>query len=440
MHLSRRNFLAATGATPLMAAAAKNHSANDRIQLATIGFGRRGHGDTMTALKVPGVEFVGACDLYTGSLARAKEIWGSSLFTTGDYREILARKEVDAVIIAAPDHWHAKITLDALAAGKDIYLEKPMIHDLDQGKLLIDAQQRTGQVLQIGSQYPSYVLYHKAKEILKSGAIGKWTLVEAWVHRNTAIGATEYSIPPDASTQTCDWERFQAPAPKRPFSAERFFHWRYFFDYGTGQAGDLYVHLLSALNFLTDSKGPVRVSATGGIRFWNDGREVPDVFLAMYDYPEASTHPAFNATFALNYACGLRENTLGFRFSGSEGVLTIENDIRLIQTPRETEPGYTVDVFPEPVKKQFLEEYHRKYPDAQPPNALQSPAHETVYPALIGNDPVLDHMRNFFTCVREKKRPYEDATFGLRAAGPALLANKSYFTHKVESWNPETMA
>lgn len=432
--------MVASAATTLVAAPVETHSPNDRIQLATIGFGRRGHGDTMTALKVPGVEFVAACDLYTGSLARAREIWGSNLFTTRDYRELLARKEVDAVIIATPDLWHSKITLDALQAGKDIYLEKPMIHGLEEGPALIEAQQTTGRVLQIGSQYPSSILYRKAKEIIKSGAIGKWTLVEAWVHRNTAIGATAYSIPLGVSAEDCDWDRFQQPAAnKHPFSAERFFHWRYFFDYGTGQAGDLYVHLLSALNFLTDSQGPVRVSATGGIRFWNDGREVPDVFLAMYDYVESSSHPAFNATFSLNYACGLRENALGFRFSGSEGVLTIEDNIRLVQTPRETAPGYTLAVFPEPAKKRFLEDYRRKYPQAETASPLLPPARETIYPAPVGNDPVLDHFQNFFSCVREKKRPYEDPVIGFRAAGPALLANQSYFAHDVRCWDPVKM-
>jgi predicted dehydrogenase len=442
MNMNRRTFLTASGAVPFFADAApeKRHSANDQIQLATIGFGRRGHGDTMTALKLPGVEFVGACDLYTGSLARAKEIWGNQLYTTRDYREILARKEIDALIIAVPDLWHSRIAIAALEAGKDIYLEKPMIHGLDEGPALIEAQRRTGRVLQIGSQYPSYVLYKKAREILKSGAIGTWTLVEAWVHRNNAIGATQYSIPPGATAEDCDWERFQEPAAKKhPYSPERFFHWRYFFDYGTGQAGDLYVHLLSALNFVTDSQGPTRVSAMGGVRFWNDGREVPDVFLAMYDYPETSTHPAFNATFSLNYACGLRENTLGFRFSGSEGVLTVNTDIQLTQTPRDKAPGYTVEVFPEPIRKEFLAEYHRKYPDAPATGALLPPARETLFPAPVGNDPVLDHFHNFFTCVREKKRPLEDAVFGFRAAGPALLANESYFSHQVRAWDPQGM-
>ena len=171
----------------------------DSIQIALIGAGGMGMGDTRYAVSLPGVKLVAVCDVYDGRLARAKELWGRELFTTRDYREVLARKDVDAVIVATPDHWHQRITVEALNAGKDVYCEKPMVHSIDEGAAMIEAQQRTGRTLQIGSQYVSSLMYQKAKELLAAGAIGQLNMVEAWLDRNTAIGAWQYSIPPDAS-------------------------------------------------------------------------------------------------------------------------------------------------------------------------------------------------------------------------------------------------
>ena len=263
----------------------------DTVQIALIGAGGMGQGDTRYAVSLPGVKLIAVCDVYDGRLERAKERWGRDLFTTRDYREVLARKDVDAVIVATPDHWHQRITVDALNAGKDVYCEKPMVHSIDEGAAMIEAQQRTGRTLQIGSQYVSSLMYQKAKELLAAGAIGELNMVEAWLDRNTAIGAWQYSIPPDASPATIDWDRFLGSAPKRPFEPIRMFRWRNYRDYGTGVAGDLFVHLLTGLHFATGVKGPTRVYATGGLRFWNDGRDVPDVMLALLDYP-GFTRPA----------------------------------------------------------------------------------------------------------------------------------------------------
>src|SRR5713226_505354 len=186
---SRRDFIKLTTATTLAAATSKtilaahapegieNVSPSDKIRLATIGAGGQGMGDTREALKVPGVELVAVADLYDGRLTRAKEIWGNQIFTTRDYKEVLARPDVDAVIVATPDHWHAAIATEAMAAGKDVYVEKPMVHSVDEGLLLVEAQRKTGRILQVGSQRVSSILYHKAKELLASGAIGELNLV-----------------------------------------------------------------------------------------------------------------------------------------------------------------------------------------------------------------------------------------------------------------------
>ncbi|MGB7742140.1 MAG: Gfo/Idh/MocA family oxidoreductase, partial [Terracidiphilus sp.] len=278
LELDRRSFLKSAGAASavtlatgkihaLVAAqseASRPIAANDYIQLALIGAGGQGQGDTSTAIQVPGVKLVAVADCYDGRLEHSKEIWGRELFTTRDYNEILARKDIDAVLIATPDHWHKQAAVDAMKAGKDVYCEKPMIHLYADGPEMIETARSTGRILQIGSQRVSSVVYAKAKELLASGAIGQLNMVTARWDRNSAIGAWEYSIPPDASTETCDWPRFLGTAPKIPFSAEQFFQWRKWKAYGTGVAGDLFVHLFSGTHFITGSNGPTRAMATGG--------------------------------------------------------------------------------------------------------------------------------------------------------------------------------
>ena len=222
MSTTRRHFLGAAAGLPLAAEmqAQQSASPNDRVRVALIGNGIQGSGDARTSLATGSVELVAVADVYEGRLAKAKEVWGSQVFTTRDYREVLARKDVDAVIIATPDHWHRKIAVDAMNAGKDVYCEKPMVQLIDDGKEVIDTEKRTGRIMQVGSQRVSSVIYQKAKELLERGAIGELNMVEAWVDRNSAIGAWQYSIPPDASPSTIDWDRFLGRAPKIPFEPD----------------------------------------------------------------------------------------------------------------------------------------------------------------------------------------------------------------------------
>src|SRR5207253_5979420 len=196
-----------------------------------------------------------------------------------------------------------------------------VVQQVSQGKDVTAAQESSGRIFQVGSQYVSSLVYQKARELLKAGAIGQLNMVEAWLDRNTAIGAWQYSIPPDASPATIDWDRFLGNAPKRPFEPVRLFRWRNYIDYGTGVAGDLFVHLLSGLHYATGSTGPTRVFATGGLRFWKDGRDVPDVMLALLDYPKTETHPDFTLALRVNFKSGVAEERFGFRFVGSEGVM-----------------------------------------------------------------------------------------------------------------------
>ncbi|MGI8744135.1 MAG: Gfo/Idh/MocA family protein [Bryobacteraceae bacterium] len=438
MASTRRHFLAAaTGlAAPLMAQD-RRRSPNDNVQIALIGAGGQGSGDARSSIAVGGVKLVAVSDVYAGRLTRAKEIWGDGLFTTRDYREVLARPDIDAVIIATPDHWHRQISIDALNAGKDVYCEKPMIQRLDDGKPVIAAQRKTGRILQVGSQRVSSIVYQKARELVQSGAIGQLNMVEAWWDRNSAQGAWEYSIPPDATPATIDWDRFLGRAPKVPFEPVRLFRWRNYRDYGTGVAGDLFVHLFSGMHFVTGAIGPARVYATGGLRFWKD-RDVPDVLLGLYDYAASEQHPAFNLALRVNFVDGAAESS-GFRFIGSEGILSIGAGVTVTKQPRESEPGYTIDTFPQSVQEQFMNEYREKYPPTRPTADAIRPQAEDKYLPPHGYSDHLDHHRNFIAAVRSRKPVVEDPVFGFRAAGPALLSNISYFEQRICTWDPRTM-
>ena len=441
MSPTRRDFLLNTGIAGLaapLAAQVQPKSANDRVQIALIGAGGMGTEDAISSLAQPGVEIVAVSDVYDGRLTRAKERWGNQLFTSRDYREVLARPEVDAVIIGTPDHWHAQISVDAMNAGKDVYVEKPMVQKVEDGQKIIDAQKKNNRILQVGSQRVSSIVYQKAKDLLRNGAIGQVNMIEAWWDRNSAIGAWQYSIPPDASTATIDWDKFLGSAPKVPFQPIRLFRWRNYRDYGTGVAGDLFVHLFSGMHYIMDALGPTKVFSTGGLRFWKDGRDVPDIMLALCDYPETKTHPAFNLALRVNFVNGSGE-TSGFRFVGSEGVVEVDNGVTVSKQPRESEPGYTIDTFPKSVQEQFLKEYREKYPAQRATADAIRPQAEERYMPPRGYSDHREHHRNFIESVRSRKPLIEDSTFGLRAAGPALLALNSYFEQRAIQWDPQSM-
>ena len=238
---------------------------SDRVGLAVIGAGGMGMADVNTALRIPGVELVAACDVFDGRLDAARERHGD-IFTTRDYREVLARDDIDAVIVGTPDHWHQPISVEALRAGKAVYCEKPMVHNIAEGHDLIRAQEESGRVFQVGSQGMSSLGNEKAKELYESGAIGELNYAEGFWARNDPIGAWQYPIPVDASEETVDWQGFLGPAPDRPYDPLRIFRWRNYRDYGTGVAGDLFVHLFSSLHFVVSSRGPSRIQAPRRVR------------------------------------------------------------------------------------------------------------------------------------------------------------------------------
>jgi predicted dehydrogenase len=315
-------------------------------------------------------------------------------------------------------------------AGKHVYCEKPMVHDISEGSAVVEAQKRNKLVYQVGSQGLSSLGNEKAKELLKDGAIGKLNYAEGFWARMSPTGAWQYPIPSDASPKTVGWDAFVANTNKRPFDATRFFRWRNYRDYGTGVSGDLFVHLFSSLHFVTGSLGPNKVLSTGGLRFWKDGREVPDVMLGMFDYPETAVHPAFNLSLRVNFVDGTG-GTNYLRMVGSEGSMTVEWDkVTLYKNKSEVDAN---DPLLQTKNGAGGKEYVYERKTMLPPEKLVYTAEEGYKGAHF------DHFYNWATAIRNNKDVVENSLFGYRAAAPALLCNDSYFGNKIIQWDPKNL-
>ena len=403
-------------------------SPNNNLQIALIGAGGMGVSDTTTALQHQGIKLVAVADLYDGRLKAAKDRWGQDIFTTRDYRALLNRADIDAVIVATPDFWHEKISVDALLSGKSVYCEKPMVHSITEGHNVIEAQKKSGKVFVVGSQGLSSLGNQKAKELLAQGAIGKITFAEGFWARHSPVGAWQYAIPADASPATVDWDAYLKDKKKYEFDLLRFFRWRNYLDYGTGMSGDLFVHLFSSLHFITNSKGPNKVYASGGLRYWKDGREVPDVLVGVFDYPENQDHPGFNLSLRCNFVDGTSGTTY-LKIVGTEGSMDVLWDEVIVRRNKESEED-------DPFAKEKARENNSAYADRK----TMLPPEEVVYTAEKGYKGAhYDHFASFFNAIRTGSPVVEDAIFGFRASAPALLCNDSYAKNEAIKWNPEKM-
>ena len=456
---SRRKFLQQIGTTSLLAAASplaglpwaekaearllhydKKISPNDRIRLAVIGFGIQGHSDLSTALKVPGVELAGVCDLYSGRLENAKELYGKDTLTTKNYLEILDRSDVDAVILATSDHWHARLAKEAMRKGKAVYCEKPMVHKISEGMDVVDTQRSTQKVMQVGSQRVSSIVYAKAQELLGSGEIGKLNMVNAVYDRQSSIGAWEYTMPLDASPDTVDWNRYVEGMSNIPFDPKKFFWWRNYRDFGTGVAGDLFIHLLSGTHFISHSIGPDKIYSSGEIAYWKDGRDVPDIMTGILHYPQTAAHDAFLLTLQVNFISGTGGQEV-IKFIGEEGTIELRgNGLTVHHSIMPKAPGFggydALFTYPKDMRDRLTQAYKEKYSD-EDRKAVTKP--DIDFKAPAGYSDHLDHFTHFFDAIRTGKPVVEDPTFGLRAAAPALACNDSYFQQKIVFWDPEKM-
>lgn len=456
---SRRKFLQQIGATGLLAAATpfagiaanekaeerilrydRKISSNDKVRIGVIGYGVQGHFDLSTALKVPGVELAGVCDLYVGRLENAKEQFGKQLYTTNNYKDLLDRKDIDAVLICTHDVWHARIAMDALAKSKHVYCEKPMVYKVSEGYPVIEAAKKSKKVFQVGSQRVSSIGYAKAKELVASGEIGELNMVNAVYDRQSSIGAWEYTIPKDANAMTTNWDQFIQATEKMAYDSKKFFWWRAFKEVGTGVAGDLFIHLLSGTHFMTNSKGPENIYSTGQFSYWKDGRNMPDVMSGVLQYPKTKEHAAFLMTLQVNFISGTGGQEV-IRLIGSEGIIEVAgNNITVKHSLMPEAPGFggydSLFTFSKSMQEEMQKDYDAKWTAEQRKKKTKE---DIVFKAPFGYDDHLDHFTNFFDAIRTGKTVVEDATFGFRAAAPALLCNESFFTKKIIHWDAETM-
>ena len=354
---------------------------------------------------------------------------GRRSFATKHYKEILNRKDVDAVIVATPDHWHQQISIDAMKAGKHVYCEKPMVHSITEGPAVIQAQTETGKIFQVGSQGVSSLGNEKAKELLKNGAIGELNYAEGFWARHSPTGAWQYPIPADASKETVDWDTYISNTTKRPFDAMRFFRWRNYLDYGTGMSGDLFVHLFSSLHFITNSLGPTKIYSSGGLRYWKDGREVPDVLLGTFDYPQSEAHPPFNLSLRCNFVDGTSGTTY-LKLVGSEGSMDVTWEsvtLKRNKTFDSDDPFYI-----EQMKKAGTAGQQQE----------EDTASGRIYIRCregLSRRPIRSFREFLNRDHANGGKVVEDAVFGYRAAAPALLCIDSYNKDTAITWNPEKM-
>jgi predicted dehydrogenase len=430
--LGRREFVkSAVGAgvaLGVVGAATPAHArvlgANDRINVALIGSGSRGRrllqwametggqieptppafGPPPKDLKPPDPELatqvVAVCDVYAkrknGAAAFAK-----SCDSTLDYRDILDRPDVDAVIIATPDHWHARMALEAMAKGKDVYLEKPMTHTVEEAKTVAAAVKKTGRVLQVGSQTTSSDQWWKARQAIQDGMIGKLLMSQGSYHRNSEKGEWNWTIEPDAGPQAkgedfVDWKMWLGDAPPRPWDADRFFRFRKYWDYSGGIATDLFYHVVAPLQICWgEAQFPRRVYGSGGnYVFTDDGREVPDTFMLTADYAKGHSLVLSSSMANDTHIPGL--------IRGHEGTIMMVPDGKF-----EGKVDF-ITVTPQGIAKPAFKEKHG------------------TIEMKIETEPRESHMENFLRCVRTRKTPILDADTAYRAMVPIGMAVQSY--------------
>ena len=401
---------------------------NDRVNLGFIGFGIRGNILLESAKETGQANLVEVCDCYQGHLARAKERTDGKIDTNfAQYKKLLDRNDIDAVAIATPDHWHLTLVLDALDAGKDVYIEKPMTHTIEDGPTIIEAVQRSNRVLQVGSQWVSSDQNSKAKEIVASGKLGRVTKVTASYNRNSSTGAWNYPIPLDLQEGVnFDWMEWLGPAPKVPYSAERVFRYRKYWDYSGGISTDLFVHLITSIHYIMGVEMPRSVTACGGILYRHDGREVPDTLDALFEYDGFCVNMA--STFNSDSTAGQ-----GIQFLGTDASLSLLLGSAMTELAEYKAEGYgySIDSWPKAMQEAFMNQDNHR---AESKGTGSKPTPESIAFTAKPDATVL-HFANFFEAVRIRQPSYETAQVGHHAAAAGHMVNLSYRSGKKMIWD-----
>jgi predicted dehydrogenase len=384
----RRTFLRGVTASTALSYS-RVFGANDRVQLGLIGCGERGRSDMGKFIKAGNTDVVALCDIYGAQIDRAKQDAPNARSFT-DHHALLALKDVDVVLIAVPDHWHAAVATDALNAGKDVYVEKPLTLKVEEGPGIVKAARLNSRICQVGMQQRSGKHYLEAKRLyMDTGKLGKITLARTWWHGNS------YHLrkaPASLQTQPAnlDWAHFLGPLKWRDWDPQQYWNWRAYLDFGGGQVTDLFTHWIDVVHMFMGQDNPISASAAGGVYHYKDGRTAPDTINVLLEYPSQ-----FTATFEATLAPGVTGAAL--ELCGTEGRLWIDRS---------------------------RYEFHPIGRNAQ----------ATVVQASSDLD--LDHVQNFLECVRSRKLPNGDVLIGHRSAQASHLGNLSYMQKRRIDFDP----
>jgi len=419
--MDRRSFLTTSAAGFLSASAAlrprtaaasmRAQGADDRVRVGVIGTGRQGRSVMNAHLRLDDVDIVAVCDVYAPNLEEGAKLVmerrGIMPRKVTDFRHILDDREIDAVIVATPDHWHALQTVMACQAGKDVYVEKPTSVAIAEGRKMVEAARKYKRIVQVGTQQRSAAHFQQAVTLVRSGIIGTVTAVRCWNVSNQApegIGNPPDSDPPEG----LDWDMWLGPAPKRPFNPNRFgvypnvfSYFRYFWDYAGGMMTDWGVHLIDIVQWAMDVDAPLAVSAVGGKFCLTDNRETPDTLIASYQYP------GFVMTYE-NRTCNAREingHGYGIEFYGSDGTLFVDRG------------GFEI------------------VPEKRSRGAGQDPVDRTLATKRQSVPDNPTHARNFIDCVKSRTLPICDIEIGHRSSSAAILGNLAYRSGATVAWD-----
>ena len=414
--LNRRDFMkaAAIAAGPAVISA---RGANEKINVGWIGVGIRGDAAIrwLHEAAPDDVQLTAICDTcqpyVDRAIANVRKTWGNTPATYKDYHDLLADKSIDAVFIMTPEHLHHSMAIASLEAGKHVYLEKPLAHTIEEGWDIVRAWEKSGKVCQVGTQNRSSALYRKAKEWIAQGLIGEVHYARAFWYRNSAPNnpAWRYAIPPDATEQNTDWNRFLGPAPKRPWDMRRYFQWRLYWDYSGGISTDLLVHQTDAIDYMLNLTTPASVVASGGIYRWtdkDDDRDTPDTLSAVFEYP---------GRFQIDYSSYFgnvfgQAEYYGEHIMGTEGTIEVMNRHDLYFRP---EAYFGV-----------------------PGSVKSRPAiHLNGTADFKEVDGVQSHLKNFLASIKGTEKPIAPPPAGQEAAIGGHMATMAYKNRKMVLWD-----
>jgi predicted dehydrogenase len=425
--MKRRDFIkrvAQTTAAMSAISAQRVLGANERVGIGVIGFGLVGRIHTRSFHGLPDARVVAVADTFRPRLEAAGQLVGSDAKLYADFRRLLEDRNVDAVVVATPDHWHALMCMMACAAGKDVYVEKPLTLFVREGQWMVDVAKRHQRVVQVGTQQRSAAHYQKARELIRSGRLGQLVSVQCAYYRNVTPG---FGNPPDqAPPPDLDYEMWLGPAPKRPYNPNRsIYHFRWFWDYSGGQMTNLGQHSLDVVHWCVDMKGPVAVSSVGGRFFLRDNGEVPDVQDTIIEYPGFQAVVQFHECAAGGMTTGMG----GLSFHGNRGTMVLGRDGYEIIPDKKEKPVNIV--------AKIIGGHPVGGPQPEPEEGDQFWTEPVKDKTGDWKGQYVDHARNFLDCVKTRKQPNSNLESGHQVATVCHLANISLRLGRKIRWDAE---